>query len=269
MKIGVLYIALGRYSVMWSEFYQTARQHFFTSDNVHFYIFTDDLDIETGDNVTIISTKNYGWPGNTLYRFKMFLSISSTLKDFDYLFFFNANALFMADIGAEILPTKEEKLVSVEHFAYINSHPSQIGYDRNKKSTAYVPWKQEPSTYFQACLIGGEGKEFLNMCEVLAKNIDIDDKNGVCARWHDESHFNHYLINKTIKVLPKTYALPEFLIGDNMRPIIKMRDKQKYANLSILRKGRKQSIKDKVSFKISNLLFKLNCFVHKLFWKVL
>ena len=169
MKIGVLYIALGRYSVMWSEFYQTARQHFFTSENVHFYVFTDDPDIEIGDNVTIISTKNYGWPGNTLYRFKMFLSISSTLKISIICFFFNANALFMADIGAEILPTNKEKLVSVEHFAYIHSHPSQIGYDRNKKVLLMYHGNKSRVLISKLRLIRWWGKEFLNMCEVLSQ----------------------------------------------------------------------------------------------------
>lgn len=267
MKIGILYIALGNYSVMWPEFYESAKKHFFINEKTHFYVFTDDKTITNNQDIDVLETRNMGWPGNTLYRFKLFTSISDRLKQYDYLFFFNANAMFVSDVGEDILPKNGEKLISVQHFVYKNKHPAYIQYDRNKKSTAYVPWKHEPKEYCQACLLGGEGKAFLEMCEILSNNIDIDDKNGVCALWHDESHFNHYIMDHEVRVLPQEYAFPEFKLTDGYLPLILMRDKERYANTNVLRNGKKRSFFGKVAFKFSNFKVKFKCFIHRLFWR--
>ena len=124
MKIGILYIALGAYSVMWQEFYDSAKQYFLNKDEKHFFVFTDDKFIKESEEIRVIKTQNYGWPGNTLYRFRMFSSISEELESFDYLFFFNANALFVKNIDEDILPKDNCELVSVQHFAYENCHPA-------------------------------------------------------------------------------------------------------------------------------------------------
>jgi histo-blood group ABO system transferase len=36
----------------------------------------------------------------------------------------------------------------------------------------------------------GFREQFLDLCEVARRNVDKDKRNGVIAKWHDESHLN-------------------------------------------------------------------------------
>jgi len=263
-KVAILYIALGKYDVMWNGFYESAKIHFLKDYEKHYFVFTDSKRIQSSFDISIIKTINYGWPGNTLYRFKMFNSINDELSKYDYIYFFNANACFKKDVDKEMIPLKEE-FISVKHFNYLTKHPAFIGYDRNKKSTAFVQWGKEPEVYCQACILGGQTKPFLKMSLELDKNIDIDDKNGICAAWHDESHFNHYLLKHDVKALDITYAFPEmFLKGEE--PYILMRDKDSFLDINVLRHGKKKTFKEKIRTKSKNFLIKMNCFFHYIFW---
>lgn len=271
MNVSILYIAIGKYEVLWDEFYQSAKKHLFKSHQVHFYLFTDSarlLSLSYSD-VKVISKPNYGWPGNTLYRFHFFKDIESDIKSDDYTFFFNANALFVRDIDNEILPDDYEDLVVATHFKANKQHPLKWPYDRNKKSTAFVEFGSEGRVYAQACFIGAKTEEFIKCTNQLSNNIEIDDKNGVCALWHDESHFNNYIINKRIKILPYSYVYPEVL-GLPGEINILMRSKERYANLITLR-GEKKGILKLSMKKINNQKYKLwlqyNYLMHKYFKK--
>lgn len=35
---------------------------------------------------------------------------------------------------------------------------------------------------------------FLDACLTMTDAIDIDTKNGIVAQWHDESHWNRFLV---------------------------------------------------------------------------
>lgn len=240
MKIAVLYICIGKYTILWSEFYDSSKKFFFTDSQVHYFVFTDSDEfissLTNKSDVTCVKTQNYGWPGNTLFRFEMFLKIKSSLEQFDSLFFFNANTLFLSKIDRDILP-KPGELVVVEHFALRNIDPILFEYDRNKRSTAYIPWGEEASHYVQGGVIGGDTRTFLQMCEECSKNIKEDIKNRVVARWHDESHLNKYLLRKDYKLLPTIYIWPEILPYKKGEVKILMRDKTKYADLTTLRYG--------------------------------
>jgi hypothetical protein len=244
MKIAVMYIAIGAYSVMWDGFYSSAKENLFAGNSVHYFLFSDkeDLSFDKRD-VTFIKSKDYGWPGNTLYRFRMFSSISSELAYFDYCYFFNANAYINKPVGLALLPAKGSDIVSVEHFNFKGRNPAWFGYERRKKSTAYVPWGQENEHFCQACLIGATSSEFIKMSRMLEQNIDEDDKNGICAKWHDEDHFNKYIIGKNATILPINYAYPSRLLTPESKDtaLIIMRDKSQFGNLSVLRYKKKIS----------------------------
>ena len=243
-EIAVLYICIGKYSVLWPEFYESSQKYLFTSSNVHYFVYTDSVDLieslNNSPNVTCIEEKNYGWPGNTLFRFRMFLGIKEWLQKFDYIYFFNANALFVTNVDEDILPNDKE-LVVAEHFAMRNIDPILFEYDRNKKSKAYVQYGKEGGHYVQAAMIGGATDTFLSMCHECSLNIEEDFKEGVIARWHDESHLNKYILGRKIKLLPSIYIYPEALLSkiDNSNVKILMRDKTKYASLTVLRYGRR------------------------------
>ena len=251
-KIALLYIGIGNYSVMWDGFYESAKKYLFTDDEKHFFMFTDNEKLLASKllDVTFLREKNYGWPGNTLYRFRMFTTVVEQLKDYDYVYFFNANACFVKPLSDEILPHDGATIVAAQHFKMEGVDPIKYGYDRNPKSTACVKWGQEGKDYVQACFIGATAEEMIEMCKTLSANIEEDEKNGVVAKWHDESHFNHYIIGKKYNLLPVSYVYPEVL----QLPIevnILMRRKEQFGNLNVLRYGKKslaRQIKEKSVF---------------------
>ena len=48
---------------------------------------------------------------------------------------------------------------------------------------------------------GGTANAFLEMSEVLNRNIQIDLENGIVAKVHDQSHINKYLRSQNIVAL--------------------------------------------------------------------
>lgn len=185
----------------------------------------------------------------------MFKSIEDELKNFDYIFFFNANILFIKEIGDEILPLKED-LVMVQHPGFFNKPKYKFPYERNRKSTAYIP-KKIGSFYVQGALNGGKGIEFIKLINVLSENINTDINNNIIAIWHDESHLNKYIINKNVKLLNPGYVYPE---GWNIPFEMKIltRDKNKWGGHTNLRNIKKSSFisraKEKFTFVIRYIL---------------
>jgi hypothetical protein len=120
MKIGVLYICVGRYVLFWKDFYQSCEKHLIQGAEKHYFVFTDAVIPEEKDSrIHVYPTKKMGWPFDTLLRFEMFLKAESELKTMDYLYFFNANLKFVKDVGNEFLPDSREELVVALHPSFI------------------------------------------------------------------------------------------------------------------------------------------------------
>lgn len=211
-KIAILYICTGKYVFFWEEFYKSFEEKFLLKSQVEYFVFTDTPSIYGEDaNARIhrIYQENLGWPGNTLFRFKMFNSIRETLEKFDYCFFFNANIICVENIcEEEFLPLNNDLLV-VQHPGYYNKNIFRLPYERNKKSKACIPWGKG-NVYVYGAINGGQSRAFLNMVDFLEKNIQEDLDNGIIAKWHDESQLNYYVWkNKNYRLLTPMYAYPE------------------------------------------------------------
>ncbi|WP_052466674.1 glycosyltransferase family protein [Beduini massiliensis] len=261
-KIAILYIGIGKYSVMWDDFFESAEKYFL-SDNKYeknYFVFTDDPILLNSNlsRVKFIEVNNFGWPGNTLYRFHMFDLINEDLKYYDFCYFFNANALFIKPLSEELIPREGSDMIFAKHFRFEKSNPLQFPLDRNKKSTAYVEWGDEGKDYIQACFFGAKTSRFLDITKTPKKNIEIDDSNGICALWHDESHLNKYIINKTYTIIDYTFVYPESLTL-SYPPNLLMRSKERYASLSSLRGIQNKGKFNLVSNKIKNKKYKLWC----------
>ena len=110
MKIGILYIGIGRYSCFWPGFYESCERNLVPEAEKHYYVFTDkEAELPAGDRIEVFHQDDMGWPLNSLFRFKMFHRIAERLKDNDYLFFFNANAEVVQTVtAADFLPQDED-----------------------------------------------------------------------------------------------------------------------------------------------------------------
>jgi hypothetical protein len=208
-KIGVLYICTGKYDIYWNQFFESSERNFCPKNEKHYFIFTDSKEIKENEKTTIIFQERLGWPYDTLMRFHMFNRITEHLKEYDYLFFFNANMQFRKKLSPrEMFPTEQEKLVAVVHPYYYET-PVGAPFEQNKESLAYAD-EHKARHYVQGCVNGGITKYYLEMAATLASNIDKDKENDIIAVWHDESHLNAYLVKHTkFKALHAGYAKPE------------------------------------------------------------
>lgn len=241
MKIGILYICTGKYEFFWESFYQSAERFFFQGDSWtrEYFVFTDASSIygeEENEHVHRIPQENLGWPGNTMKRFEMFLSIRDQLENkVDYLYFFNANMEFLVPVGEDILPSgMDNGMVGALHAWYFDQHRWNCSYERRRKFTAYIPYWQGKH-YFQGSLLGGTTTSFLRMCEICNQWIDKDLSNDIIPIWHDESIINKYYLLYPPKVLDCRYNYCE----KRNLPIEKKilyKDKTKYFSFNDLKR---------------------------------
>jgi len=243
-SIAILYIATGKYTIFWKEFYESSEKYFLNNNQYekNYFVFTDADSIEYENNPRIhkIYQESIAWPYITLDRFSIFQKVRHELENMDYIYFFNANMLFVQPITDEILPTTETPLVLVKHPGYFNKKRSKFTYDSNKNSLAYI-LPNEGLYYFMGGLNGGKKVEYLALIDELKRRIDIDKINKVMALWHDESHLNRYAIDQSnaIKILDASYGYPE---GWKLpfKPKIMIRDKTKYGGHNFLRNEKSQ-----------------------------
>lgn len=265
MKIGILYICTGKYEIFWKDFYLSCEKYFIPEAEKHYFVFTDSpkIDFENENNqIHRVYQENLGWPHNTLKRFEVFSNITDKLIEFDYIFFLNADLLFLQNITAEeFLPANNENLVACLHPGYFDKSRNKFPYETNKKSLAFIN-KNEGKFYFAGGINGGKSKNFIQAINSLKLNINIDLENNIIAKWHDESHWNKYLIDKleNIKILNPGYLYPESYILPFDKKII-IRDKRKYFDYSNIGKDKKSKIMKKVKENLKKIYFIRTSFI--------
>lgn len=146
-----------------------------------------------------------GWPDATLYRYHVLLENDIALRGFDYVYMVDADMMFVAPCGDEILG----KVVATLHPGYIGKASKQLPLERNQKSSAFC---LSGDRYYCGGFVGGETHHFLNLAARIREGVDRDDEiNGVVAQWHDESH-----LNAALSVVPPTVTLsPSYCYPDD------------------------------------------------------
>ena len=130
----------------------------------------------------------------------------------------------------DVVKLKEEGLLFVQHPGFYNKWKFKYTYERNKKSRAYMPLLAG-KYYVCGGVNGGRSENFLQMCEELNRRIDEDEKNGIIAIWHDESHINRYCYEqKNSKILNPSYCYPEDW-NIPFKPVLMVRDKSKWIDV--------------------------------------
>ena len=210
-QVAILYICTGKYNRFFADFYKSAQAHLLVGlADVEYFVFTDDLTLQHDSNVHLLYKDCQGFPLDTLFRFKTFLTIEDELTRFDYIYFMNANALVVEDIGSEIFPPNHSFVGSRWVQQKPIDWPMFYPYERNKESTSYIaPFEKESYIHYMGGFYGAQTDEFLKMTHILAHNIDIDYEKGIIAIAHDQCHINHYFRSHTCKLLPTGYCIPE------------------------------------------------------------
>ena len=258
-KIGILFICTGKYKIFWEGFYSTSQMFFFPGEEFQksYFVFTNAKHISNENNINVhkIYQEHLPWPDITLKRFEIFQKALPQLEEMDYLFFFNANMLFLHEVGKDILPTEEKPFVFSLHPGFITKSRVEFSYERNPNSLAYIP-ENIGINYYMGGLNGGLTKNYLSMVKELSRRIDNDLQHGVVAIWHDESHLNKYAIENPhlIKGLwPKKYGWPQGWETQEIPNIIIL-DKKNFGGHNYLRNNtpNKSSLVRRLGNKIAN-----------------
>lgn len=208
MVIGILYIGIGKYISLWTDFYRSSEKYLFPDAVKRYFVFTDQGNLFP-ETVTFFHQEDLGTK-NSLYRFKIFYEHRDDLSQCDYLFFFNGDALLKRTIFAEeLLPGESDGYLSALSWHIYRIKPvEKLPYDRNPNSTAFIPYGKG-QYYFQGGLNGGRTKEYLELIEFCMRAVDTDTLNGIVAAVLDESYLNKYLLDRKVKVLGTEYGKPE------------------------------------------------------------
>jgi histo-blood group ABO system transferase len=201
LEIGLCVMATGRYNTYAERFIESCRQYFFKDHNVTYFVFADG-EIQEADDVVKVYQKRLGWPYDTMMRFHTYEQHKELYEKLDYLFASDADMLFVAPVGEEMLGD----LVGTQHPGFVSQRGS---YETNPKSTACVR-KNEGKIYFAGGFYGGKKESVIKLRQQTIRNVDRDLKRNFIAVWHDESHLNRYFIDHPPSVvLSPAYCYPE------------------------------------------------------------
>lgn len=219
MKIGLIIIATGEvYRNYAKGLIESIKTHFSEAEPV---VFSDD---ESGNFLV----SNLGYPKSTLYRYHMMISQEKVLSKFEQLFYVDADMQFVSKPGDIYSPGLTATL-----------HPGFYKRGRGtpemrKESTAYCP---NNTVYYCGGFQGGEAGTYLEAAREIKNKIDKDDENNILAIWHDESHWNKYLVDKPpSNILTPAYCYPEDYNGGygwkpkEFNPVLIALDKCKRGN---------------------------------------
>jgi len=94
---------------------------------------------------------------------------------------------------------------------------SPLNDEKREGSTAYVS-DEDHDKYYAAAFVGGKSETFLKMAKTISERVDEDERNGIIAKWHDESHLNKYFNENPPTQLSPSYMYPEELINNPQYP---------------------------------------------------
>lgn len=245
MRIAILYICTGKYHVFFDDFYKSCECFFLPNVEKTYFVFSDHSELADVEHVKFYFKECEGFPNDSLFRFRTFLLAEKELQEYDYVFFFNSNILFVALVDDSILPgVKDGYLCCLDaDYDKVYPNPCFYPYERRKQSNAYVPRGKKTYRYYHAGVNGGRSKEYLEMCRTLKENIEEDNKKGIIALYHDESHINKYFTEHNCMGLHEEYGTAEGSPNQKNAKIIIV-DKTKYS--SYFNKGRSTSLWGKI-----------------------
>jgi histo-blood group ABO system transferase len=215
MKICVITVATGKYIHFVESLLEKISQYFLADieHEISCLLFTDNEMEYYSSNIKVSNILHKAWPEPALKKYNYIISEEQFLKDFDYLYLFDADVGIVDKVGEEVL----QDLVGVLH-PYKTMEPKEVyPYEKRIQSTAYVA-DENHDKYYAAAFVGGKSKTFLDMAKIISQMVDEDEQNGIIAKWHDESHLNKYFNENPPTSLSPSYMFPEELINHPQYP---------------------------------------------------
>jgi histo-blood group ABO system transferase len=217
-SIGVCFVATGKYKQFLKPTMDSCIMNFAKPHPLTFFIFTDDATLFSeqsyqGFNVLVFPVERKGFPGDTLYRYHYMLKAEEALRSTtDYMFYMDVDYWVCNRDDTQNMISNVDGLIAVQHLHNLHQKQGNLRGtpETNPKSTACIHPHETMRYYFCGGFQGGSTNDYLQACKTISENINADDENGVMAVWHDESHWNRYLVNHPPRlVLSQSYVYPE------------------------------------------------------------
>ena len=230
-KIALLFVCLNpNYWPYLKQIVTDCDNFFFTNRRTNYkvdYFVWSDMPESEVPNCTVFHTEPEVWPYPTLMRYHLFLAQEEKLKEYDYIFYLDADMRMIAPVGEEVLG---EGLTMAEHPMYSLARKFIPPYEPNFESEAYIQrlgivindasGKWFKPLYAAGGFQGGKADVFIEAMKKMRGAIDKDMMKNYIAIWNDESHWNKYLFDyfmiekKPLLVLSPSYIFPDSLIKE-------------------------------------------------------
>ena len=227
-SIGIMSVATNLYLDYWQKMVETADERSTQSDQVTFFVFTDQIEeintfSKTLQNVRVkaYEVSPYRWPEATLLRYEIFFEKYSDMNT-DVLMHLDADMIFVSSPWEKIRRlVANDKICLIQHPGFWRSkglsglifylrHPlttykdlrmkitlGGIGaWETRPQSAAFVP-REERRQYYCGGTWFGPREIIGEMLEHLSSEVSADKKIGIIAKWHDESHLNKWATENT------------------------------------------------------------------------
>ena len=224
-KIAICHIATGDYNKYIREVQKDCYLKFLKGHHIEFFLFTDRVEdyadvTEEGGKIHAYGIERQGYPGDVLHKYHYILLAQDLLKKFDYIYYMDADyRVYQHPAHKKLLIPRG--IVCTEHMLNVTEKRGHTikhagNPETDERSTACIHPHEKMDKYYSGGFQGGTSVEFLKMCKILRRNIDVDDKAGVVAIHHDESHLNRYLIdNPPREILDQSYVFSNTCMDDN------------------------------------------------------
>lgn len=203
--IGIVVVCTNMYFILALRFIKRFIHFYRGNHHIKFYMFTDTDPKPYFPNnlnnvkfsIEYIHTTHRSWVDATNSKFTNIIKLKNS--PCDYLYYFDADT----SLGE---PFTEEwfigDLVGGEH--YNSRWNSPKPYDRNPRSTAYIPLNTPlKQTYYYGAFFGGRKNSVIKFCNVLIEKQLKDKEINYEPSVNDESYINNYFhYNPPTKTVP-------------------------------------------------------------------
>jgi histo-blood group ABO system transferase len=199
MIVGLCIAATGKYAQFVPPLLESAKTFLLPGHEVRPFVFTDAPEIP---GATVVAWSHRPWPDGTLRRYHAYWNARGALQNCDYVLAMDADMRFVGPVGSEVLSDR----MATQHPGFVSKRGT---YETRPESKAYVG-PQEGRRYYCGGFVGGRVDEFLSLSRRISQAVDVDQRAGLVAVWHDESHLNRQMIDTPpTKVLSPAYCTPE------------------------------------------------------------
>lgn len=194
-KVGLCVIATANYRMYARPLLRSVRANFLPEHEVMVFLFTDGK-MDEAPGLRVIPVEHQPWPGMAIRRYPIFTEHAEVFDEMEYLYYLDVDMRVIGKVGGEIFG----ELVGTRHPGFHDKARREFTYEHRSESAAYV-WPGEGVAYFCGAFQGGSRTGYLEAARVMSERIEADAAKGITAVWHDESHWNRYLIDREPEVV--------------------------------------------------------------------